>query len=291
LKVLSMKKYILLALIVHAAYMSNAQTVIPLYDGNIPNSKPGISKSAEPTLTVYQPAKKKANGTALIVCPGGGYSSVVMKKEGDDIAKFFTEWGITAFVLKYRLPNDTTMVQKEIGPLQDAQRALQVVRSRAKEWNINANKVGIIGFSAGGHLAATLGTHFKKAVIPNPGHTNLRPDFMILAYPVISFNDSLAHGGSKTHLLGNNPSNKLVKEYSNELHVTKETPPTFLVHAKDDNKVPVSNSTVFYDALVKNHVPAEIYLYEKGSHGFALNNTTSPEKWTDRLKIWMKKWL
>jgi acetyl esterase/lipase len=285
-----MKKIIFLAAIIPFNVL-NAQTTIPLYDGNIPNSKPGVTKSFDPTLTVYQPAKDKANGTAIIVCPGGGYSSVVMKKEGDDIAKFFVEWGITAFVLKYRLPNDTTMVQKEIGPLQDAERAIQLVRLRAKEYNISPNKVGIIGFSAGGHLAATLGTHFKKAVIPNPHNVSFRPDFMILAYPVISFNDSLSHPGSRTHLLGDHPSDKLLKEFSNELHVTKETPPTFLVHAKDDNKVPVANSVVFYNALVKNHVPAEIYLYEKGSHGFALNNTTTTEKWTDRLKGWMKKWL
>jgi acetyl esterase/lipase len=286
-----MKQIILLTLIINTTLMLRAQTIIPLYNAEVPNVKGSLSKASEPTLTVYLPAKEKANGTALIVCPGGGYSSVVMKKEGDDIAKFFTEWGITAFVLKYRLPNDSTMLQKEIGPLQDAQRAIQLVRLQAKEYNINPNKVGIIGFSAGGHLAATLGTHFKKALIPNTEHVNLRPDFMILAYPVISFNDSLAHGGSKTHLLGDHPSKQLIEEYSNELHVTKETPPAFLVHAKDDNKVPVENSIVFYDALVKNHVPAEIYLYEKGSHGFALNNTTSPEKWTDKLKVWMKKWL
>ena len=182
------------------------------------------------------------------------------------------------------------MVHKEIGPLQDAQRAIQLVRLREKEWNINTHKIGIMRFSAGGHLAATAGTHFNKAVIPNTQHVDLRPDFMILAYPVISFTDSLAHAGSRSRLLGNHPAKEQVQFFSKELHVTKKTPPTFLVHAKDDNKVKVENSIVFYNALKKNNVPAEIHLYEKGSHGFGLNNTTSPDKWTDWLKVWMSRW-
>lgn len=268
-----------------------SQNVIPLYEGAIPNAKPGVRKSSEPTLGIFLPEKVKANGTALIVMPGGGYSSVVLKREGDDVAKFFNGWGITAFVLKYRLPNDTSMFEKQIGPLQDAQRAIQWVRLHAKEYNIDPLRVGIIGFSAGGHLASTLGTHYKKALIPNPQHINLRPDFMVLAYPVISLTDSLAHPGSRQKLLGDHPSEKLVRLYSNELQVTKHTPPTFLVHAKNDDKVPVANSTVFYEALRKKKVPAEIHLYEKGGHGFDLNNPTSPDKWTDWLKVWMGKWM
>ncbi|MBD0277318.1 MAG: alpha/beta hydrolase [Bacteroidota bacterium] len=285
-----MKKIILLLLTAQVTCLLPAQSIMPLYDGNIPNTRPG-SKVTEPTLTVFLPTKEKANGAAVIICPGGGYASVVKKKEGDDVAKLLVEWGVTAFVLTYRLPNDTTMVQKEIGPLQDAQQAIQLVRLRAKEWNINTHKIGIMGFSAGGHLAAMAGTHFNKAVIPNTQHVDLRPDFMILAYPVISFTDSLAHGGSRSRLLGEHPTNEQVQFFSNELHVTQKTPPTFLVHAKDDNKVKVENSIVFYNALKKNNVPAEIHLYEKGSHGFGLNNTTSPEKWTDWLRAWMSRWL
>jgi len=265
----------------------NAQTTIPLYDQSIPNSKLGVSKAVEPTLTIYSPEKGQARGVSVIIFPGGGYSNVVIKKEGDDVAKWFVSWGVTAFVVKYRLPNDTTMIKKEIGPLQDAQRAIQLVRSHAEEWNIDPDKVGIIGFSAGGHLASTLGTHFKKAVIPNEQHVSLRPDFMVLVYPVISLTDSLAHKGSRTRLLGDNPSNSLVKKFSNEFNVTKKTPPTFLVHGKDDKVVKVENSIAFYNALRKKKVPAEIHLYEKGTHGFALNNTASNEKWTDWLKTWM----
>jgi acetyl esterase/lipase len=301
-----MKKIFLLFVAVQMISMGNAQTIIPLYDGAIPGSKPvvnkekdekgtdggsRISKVSAPTLSVFLPAKEKANGTAVIICPGGGYVRLSMTKEGNDVAKVLNEWGITAFVLKYRLPEDSIMEQKEIGPLQDAQRAIQLVRSRAAEYNIDQNKVGIIGFSAGGHLASTAGTHFKKAVIPNKPRINLRPDFMILMYPVISLTDSLAHKGSQVSLLGKNPSPRKIKLFSNEFHVTKKTPPTFLVHAKDDKTVKVENSIIFYNQLQKKKVPAEIHLYEKGGHGFGLNNTTSTDKWTDWLKVWMKDWL
>lgn len=285
---------------------STAQNVIPLYNGTIPGSKPAqgkeinisgddggarISKVSEPALTVYLPAKEKSNGAAVIICPGGGYARLSIKKEGDDVAKVLSEWGVAAFVLKYRLPDDSIMEKKEIGPLQDAQRAIQVVRSRAAEFNVDPKKVGIMGFSAGGHLAATAGTHFKKAVIPNKPRVNLRPDFLILMYPVISLTDSLAHKGSQTNLLGKNPSQDKIKEFSNEFQVTKKIPPTFLVHAKDDKTVKVENSIYFYNALQKKKVPAEIHLYEKGGHGFGLNNPTSPDKWADWLKVWMQPWL
>lgn len=281
-----------------------AQTVIPLYAGLVPNAKAGatkekiiiaddggprVSKVTDPTLTMYLPPKERSNGTAVIICPGGGYVRLSIKKEGDDVAKAFNEWGVTAFVLKYRLPDDSIMQQKEIGPLQDAQRAMQVVRSRATEWNIDPHKIGIMGFSAGGHLASTLGTHFKKAAIFNKPKTNLRPDFMVLMYPVISFKDSLAHKGSRNSLIGVNPSKKNIKLFSNETQVSKKTPPTFLVHAKDDKTVPYQNSVVFYDALIKKGLKSEMHLYEKGGHGFGLLNATSPDGWMDWLKVWMNK--
>ena len=283
---------------------TSAQDHIPLYDKDIPNSKPianreksetgadgilRISKVSEPALLVYIPPKEKANGSAVIICPGGGYSILAASHEGTDVAKIFNEWGVTAFVLKYRLPDDSTMVSKETGPLMDAQRAIQLVRQQAAKWGINQHKIGIMGFSAGGHLASTAGTHFNRAFISNSEKTSLRPDFMILLYPVISFTDSLAHMGSRTNLIGKSPSPEKIQYYSNELQVNNETPPTFLVHAKDDNGVKVENSIAFYDALKKHGIPAEIHLYEKGGHGFGMNNKTSPDKWMDWLHTWMLK--
>ncbi|MEP6748698.1 MAG: alpha/beta hydrolase [Bacteroidota bacterium] len=299
-----MKKILFLLLALPSMVNLSAQEIIPLYEKEIPNSKPianreksetgtdgilRISKVSEPTLLVFLPTKEKANGTAVIICPGGGYSILAASHEGTDVAKVFNEWGITAFVLKYRLPDDSTMQQKEIGPLQDAQRTIQLVRMDSKKWGIDKNKIGIMGFSAGGHLASTAGTHFNKTVITNSKNISLRPDFMILLYPVISFTDSLAHMGSRTNLIGKNPSPEKISYYSNELQVTKQTPPAFIVHAKDDGGVKVQNSISFYDALQKNGVPSEIHLYEKGGHGFGMHNKTSADQWMDWLQTWMKK--
>jgi acetyl esterase/lipase len=281
----------------------NAQTVIELYGGTIPDSKPYpneeyahyeekgiliVSKVSIPTLTVFLPPKDKATGTAVIICPGGGYTNLAMDYEGTDVAKRFNKSGIAAFVLKYRIPDDQTMVRKEIGPLQDAQRAILVLRSRAREWGINPKRIGIMGFSAGGHLAATAGTHFEKQEIPNPDHISLRPDFMVLIYPVISFRGALAHTGSEHNLLGETPPPEKIKEYSNEMQVTDQTPPAFLVHAKDDDAVPYQNSIVFAESLRKHHIPAEIFFYEKGGHGFGMTNMTDPRLWMDRCIEWIK---
>lgn len=291
-----------------------AQITIPLYEDSLLNSIPvpdkessvvgtdgklRISFVTRPTLTIYEAPKEKATGTAVVICPGGGYSMLAASHEGSDVARKFNEMGITAFVLKYRLPNDTNMINKEIGPLQDAQKALQVVHQRAAEWGIDKKKIGIMGFSAGGHLASTAGTHFAYDYLNNQPHKKvskdypLRPGFMILIYPVISFSDSLAHKGSRTRLLGEHPTEEKIREYSNELRVNKTTPPTFLVHAKDDKTVVVQNSELFYAALRKNKVPAEIYLYEKGGHGFGMINKTSAVKWMNLLEQWMKsnKWI
>lgn len=279
----------------HAA----AQTVIPLYD-EIPNSKPSVNKEKSettdgilrishvsvPSLTMYTPPGI-ATGTAVIICPGGGYGILAASHEGSDVAKLFNEWGVTAFVLKYRLPDDSIMKDKSIGPLQDAQRAIQLVRQNAAKWNIDPHKIGIMGFSAGGHLAATASTHFNKPVIENANNISLRPDFSILAYPVISFTDSLSHIGSRNNLIGKNPSPEKIKEYSNELQVTAQTPPAFLVHASDDKGVKPENSISYYEALLKNNVRAELHLYQNGGHGFGLNNKTTNDKWTERLKNWM----
>ncbi|CAM3985466.1 alpha/beta hydrolase [Mucilaginibacter galii] len=275
------------------------QAPINLYPKGVPNSKnvpagtyvektvnTRASKVSLPTLIPFFPEKGKANGTAIVICPGGGYSFLSMENEGYAIARKFSEIGVTAFILKYRLPSDSIMVDKTIGPLQDAQRAVQLVRQRAKEWGINADRVGIIGFSAGGHLASTAITHFDKPVIENKDNVNLRPDFAVLMYPVISFGE-LAHKGSKDNLVGKTPTPEMVDLYSNEKQVTANTPPTFLVHAEDDRTVPVMNSVVFYEAMVKNKVKGELHLYQAGGHGFGLNNKTTKDDWFERCKNWM----
>jgi acetyl esterase/lipase len=281
---------------------SRSQTVIPLYKDSIPNSKwtPDeetseinkdsiliISKISRPTLSIYLPPKEKRTGAAVVICPGGGYWIAAAGHEGADVAKKFNEMGIAAFVLKYRIPNEQTMVNKEIGPVQDAQRALQVVRENARKWGIKKDLIGIMGFSAGGHLASTAGTHFQNTYIDNPKGTSLRPDFMILVYPVISFSDSIGHKGSYENLLGKNATPEKIREYSNETQVTPQTPPTFLVHAKDDG-VKVENSLVFAEALKKNNVPVEMYLYESGGHGYGMINKSSPVRWMDLVQQWMR---
>ncbi len=297
-----MKKLLPFILLLSISAMLSAQDVL-LYPDGIPNSKPApntetdvvgkngrlsINRVSIPTLSIYLPDAAKANGTAVIVCPGGGYTHLAASHEGIDVAKVLNEWGITAFVLKYRLPNDSNNIDKSIAPLQDAQRAIQLVRQHAAEWHVNPAQIGIMGFSAGGHLASSAGTHFTKALIDNPGNTSLRPDFMVLLYPVISFTDSLAHGGSRDALIGKMPTAEKIKYYSNELQVTAQTPPAFLVHAKDDGTVKVQNSIAFYEALQKNKVPAEIHLFDKGGHGFGMDNPTTTDKWMDWLKIWMQ---
>jgi acetyl esterase/lipase len=273
--------------------ISFSQQEIPLYDGSIPNTKP-FALSQIPGLLVYLPKTTAINKTAVIICPGGGYGGLGIQGEGIDAAKWFNTFSIAAFVLKYRLPNEETMIDKSIAPLQDAQRAIQLLRERAGEWGIDTSRIGIMGFSAGGHLASTAGTHFRYETIENKKHTSLRPDFMILAYSVISFADSITHSGSKNNLIGPNPDSSLTRLYSNEWQVTKETPPAFIVHAEDDDGVPVFNSLYFYEALVKNHIPAELIIYPSGGHAFGIRGPMkSNDKWIDRLKDWLsaKGWL
>ncbi|QRR02736.1 alpha/beta hydrolase [Dyadobacter sandarakinus] len=272
-----------------------AQQAIALYPGAIPNSiaadnqetnKDQIARNvSRPTLTVFLPEKPNATRTAVIVCPGGGYGVLVMDREGYQVARQLNALGIAAFVLKYRLPEDKIMKNKSVGPLQDAQQAIKTVRERAAEWKIDPQKIGIMGFSAGGHLAATAGTHFDSTFIDNPQKTSLRPDFMILVYPVISMGGSMGHKGSAANLLGNAPAEKLVQYFSNELQVNTRTPTAFLTHAGDDTVVPVSNSLGFYDALQKNNVPADLHIYSKGEHGYL--KTPQFGEWFEQCRLWM----
>jgi acetyl esterase/lipase len=281
---------------------AKAQDTIALYNGKIPNSRQGklaplpnklspglIYRVIRPSLEIFLPKTGTANGTAVLICPGGSYKVLTYNGEGVATAKAFAQKGITAFVLKYRLPDDSMMVDKTIGPLQDAQQAIKLIRDNAAKWNLDINKIGVVGFSAGGHLASTLATHYRQPVIENTNNTSLRPDFVVLVYPVISMQDSLTHADSRRNLLGNRPSAKLINSYSNELQVDANAPPTYLTHAGDDQLVDVDNSIVFYEKLRHLHVPVEMHLFPKGGHGFIFG---MPD-WTVPLFNWMKrgKWI
>lgn len=299
-----MRYLIALFMILTSSTVLEAQEILNLYEGKIPGSKAApadyveespvgadhitrIAKVSVPTLTVFLPSKEKATGTAVIICPGGGYGILAIDHEGFNVAKRFNEIGVAAFVLKYRLPDDAIMDDKSIGPMMDAEQAIYLIRKNAAKWNLNPSKIGIMGFSAGGHLASTLTVHYDDVKIPNAEKLSLRPDFSMLIYPVISFG-TFAHQGSVVNLIGKNGTTGQKDYFSNEKHVTKNTPPTFLVHANDDGGVPVENSILFNQALVKNKVKAEMHLYQGGGHGFGLNNKTTKDDWFERLTNWLK---
>ena len=246
----------------------------------------GVSKVSQPTLTPFLADDSIANGTAVIICPGGGYTHLAINKEGYKVAKWLNTLGISAFVLKYRMPTDETMTDKTVGPLQDAQEAMRMVRKNAKRYNVDASKIGILGFSAGGHLASTLSTHFNDKVYEHDTSISARPDFSVLVYPVISMKDGVTHAGSKRNLLGENPSEERINQYSNALQIHNTTPLTFLVHATDDTVVPVENSLEYYNTLKQYDVPAELHIYENGGHGFGLGVSGTNTNWSNDLKQW-----
>lgn len=294
-----MKTALCALMLFSAAVIARAQEKpMLLYPDGVPNAKPTpktyvektdkdwITKVSIPTITPYFPAKGTANGAAIVIFPGGSYAGLASAHEGRAIGEAFASFGVTAFVVKYRLPSDSIMVNKTIGPLQDAQQAVITVRRNAAKWGINPNKIGIIGFSAGGHLASTEGTHFDKVLVDDKDNTSARPDFMMLIYPVISFGP-MAHVGSRENLVGKSPSEGIINLYSNEKQVTANTPPTFLIHAQDDDVVPVENSLLFYEACLKAKVKAEMHLFEEGGHGFGLVDPKSKNRWID----WAKNWL
>lgn len=289
-----MKSYITLFLSFLAINSFSQSMKIQLWpDGSIPLSIPSaikeqtertdiirISKVQVPELEVFLPNKRGATGQGVLICPGGGYAVLAYDWEGTDIAKLLNAHGIAAFVLKYRLPDSLTSTHPDQVPLLDAKQAMHIVRTRAEEFHVQPNKIGIMGFSAGGHLASTLSTHFEKIN---------RPDFSVLIYPVISMDKQIAHMGSRTNLIGAKPTESMIKLYSNELQISKETPPTFLLHATDDGAVPVENSLEYYQALKKNGVPAEMHIYPTGGHGFALALGKGPlENWPNLLLDWLK---
>ncbi len=267
--------------------MANAQKPIELkvWPNGAPNSN-GITnteeikssdrpvKVTEPTLAVY-PASHP-NGMAVIACPGGGYQHLAMNHEGHDMAAWFNAQGITFAVLKYRMPNGHNEV-----PLSDAQEAIRIMKSHADEWKINPNKVGIMGASAGGHLASTAATHYDNET---------KPAFQILLYPVISMDPSISHGGSRKNLLGDSPSGNLINKYSNELQVTQNTPPAFIALSSDDRTVPPANSIRYYEALIANKVPTTMHIYPIGGHGWGFRDAfTYKPQWTGELEKWLRE--
>jgi pectinesterase len=285
-----------------AAFTQKGATEIPLYKNGVPNNMDvpdkenstfrdnitRIAKVSNPTLTIFKAAKP--NGKAVIICPGGGYGILAFDKEGTRVAEEMNRWGITAFVLKYRLPDDSSNIDKSLAPLQDAQQAIRLIRQSAKDWGVNKNQIGIMGFSAGGHVTATAATHFKfVADASNNDTTSVRPDFAVLIYPVVSFDSTITHKGSRNNLIGKNPLPQLTNFFSNDLQVTMETPASFLVHAGDDGAVPVENSLRYYQACIKNKVPVELHLYPKGGHGFGMVNKTTDDNWMERLKNWLSR--
>lgn len=291
------------AMLIGTQALAQAPQVIPLYGaGPIPNSKPAenlektavndwkvafTTETSEPSLWVYRPAKP--NGAAMVICPGGGYGGTATDHEGSQVALALADAGITAFVLRYRIPSDRYCIDKSLAPLQDAQQAIRLVRQGAKAWGIRPDRIGIMGFSAGGHLAATAATHFDQNADPNcRDTTSVRPDFVALIYPVVSFRDGIGHDGSRESLLGPSPSRQQVAAFSNELRVTPLSPPAFLVHAQDD-WVKIENSLLYHEACLRNGVPVEAHFWAKGGHGFGLTNPVNGVSWLPWLVEWVGK--
>jgi len=250
-----------------------------------------VEKVSIPSYQYFRVAADNIKKPCVIICPGGGYTILAAGHEGTDVAKYFNSIGVNAIVLKYRIPNAENQIDKTIAPLQDAQQAMLLARTNADTWGIDKNKIGIMGFSAGGHLASSLATHYNDIKIENPTKVSLRPDFQILIYPVISFGPE-GHEGSRINLIGNandEKTKKAIDYFSSEKQITKDAPIAFLVHSKDDDVVPVANAIHYYDNLIAHKVPAELYLYEKGAHGYGMKNPTSEIVWTSVMKTWMQK--
>jgi len=295
---------VLLFLFVQAAAVFAQNYTLPLWENNVPNQndiiveedtnvtdKLRITAVDKPIIEVYLPCKSYATGEAVVICPGGAYRILAYNYEGIDVAKWLNTKGIAGIVLKYRLPITANNIEGRLSPFLDAQRAMRLTRFHAKDWGIEPDKIGIMGFSAGGHLASTLGTHFEDNFFTSDkiDSINCRPDFMVLMYPVITFKEPYLHKGSRDNLLGTNADTNLINYYSNELYVTKNTPPTFIVHAEDDSGVPIENSLMFHDNLKKNNVLCELHTFEKGGHGFGLAiGKGRLEQWKELCSSWIK---
>jgi len=278
--------------------------ILPIWQGDPPNYRETgevtiwdtadivrVRNVQKPDIAVFLPSKKNATGEAVLICPGGGYEILAYDWEGSDIARWLNSRGIAAFVLKYRLPGSESNIVPHQSPLMDAQRAMRMVRSYAGKWNIDPGKIGVMGFSAGGHLASTLSTHFDAGDLSSSDpveQVSCRPDFSVLVYPVISFTEAFQHSGSRINLIGEDADTSLVKYYSNELQVTEDTPPAILIHSDDDTSVPAENSIAYYKALRAHHVSSEMHIYPYGGHGFSLAiGQGHLSSWTDRVIDWI----
>ena len=262
-------------------YYSLAQEKIALY-AEIPNATKSAEDLGEENVPVLYKYELPGAKQAVLVIPGGGYARVAIDHEGHEVAKAFNEQGYSAFVLYYRLPKDETMIVRKIGPLQDAQRSIQFIREQ-----YDFDRVGVIGFSAGGHLAASLSNHYDDVKIENKNAIDLAPDFSVLVYPVISMEDEITHQGSKKNLIGAQPEVADLLYYSLEKQVSDQTPPTFLIHAEDDKGVPIANSLRYKEALDKAGVANEIFIYPTGGHGFGLHNKLDARKWAEVMFTWL----
>lgn len=256
------------------------------YEENYDEKMDRLGKITHPTLTVFVP--KNPNGSSVIICAGGAYQFLAINKEGNKVAEWLNTIGVTAFVLKYRLPSDEIMQDKSVGPLQDAQESVRYIRRNASKWNLNNDKIGIIGFSAGGHLAATLSTKFAKKTYQSKDTVSAKPNFSLLIYPVISMTDEMTHKGSRKNLLGMNPSKEMIDKFSTEKLITAQTPPAFLVHASDDPGVPFENSIAYFTGLKKFKIPAEMHIYQNGKHGFGLGINGTSLNWTKHCENWLR---
>lgn len=275
----------LMTVLLVCSQLVRAQQVIPLYpEGQVPFAKAG---GELPKLTWYKPAEKKSD-IAVIVCSGGSYGGRANDWEGIPACKLLNEAGINAFLLDYRLPRAQYMDHKELVPLTDAQRAIQLVRSHAKQYGINADKLGIMGFSAGGHLVTTVETRFNQTKLENPEKISLRPDFVVAVYPVVSMGDSLTHLQSRENLIGPSITPERIREFSSDLQVTGETPPTFIVAAIDDREVKIANSLYLEAAMRQHRVPVRMFIYARGGHGFGVDHLTDVEvQWTEPCFRWI----
>jgi acetyl esterase/lipase len=258
-----------------------------------PDGAPGAKGNAEgdrPTLTIYLPPQEKATGAAVVICPGGGYGALAMDHEGHHVAQWLNSFGVAGFIVRYRHRNSGAGYGHP-APIQDAQRAIRTVRTRAAEWNVDPSRIGILGFSAGGHLASTAATHFNESFCEprdDIDRASCRPDFAILIYPVISFTEPFTHTGSRRNLLGSDAAPSLVEKFSNEKQVTAQNPPTFLIHTWEDKGVPPENSIAFYLALRRANVPAEMHVFLKGPHGFGLGQKHGAvSAWPGLCERWM----
>jgi len=295
----------ILLFLINVMIIKSQTLTLKLWPDGIPGSKTDLSyvekititdgritrceKVVTPDLTIFLPSPEKTNGTAVLICPGGGYGALAFDHEGNAIAKWLNDNGIAGIILKYRLPSDQIMTDKSTGPLQDAQEAMRVIRRNSSEWKIDPKKIGVIGFSAGGHLASTISTHYSEKVYSVKDNTSARPDFSLLIYPVVSMDTNITHRGSRNNLIGLKPAEEQVRRFSNELQITADTPPAFLVHSADDKAVPVMNSIGYFRGLQKNNIPAELHIFQKGGHGYGLSPDGGTESsWPELCMRWLK---